>query len=77
MMAEFLSVNEKDNNCWVFTQNIIFLPKIVPGHFKIDLNGELHQQKRQNGISAIVSRSGRLNRTGQQLDQVHTRSFHF
>ena len=46
MMAEFLSVNEKDNNCWVFTQNIILLPKIVHGHFKIDLNGELHQQKK-------------------------------
>ena len=44
-MAEFLSVNEKDNNCWVFTQNILFLPKIVHGHFKIELECKLRQQK--------------------------------
>ena len=42
---------------------------------RLNLNGELHQQKKQNGIDAIVSRSGRLNRTGQHLGQVHEPSF--
>jgi hypothetical protein len=42
---------------------------------RLNLNGELHQQKKQNGIDAIVSRSGRLNRTDQHLNQVHEPSF--
>jgi hypothetical protein len=37
------------------------------------LNSELHQQKKQNDIDAIVSSRSRLNQTGQHLDQVHAR----
>ncbi|HWS19063.1 MAG TPA: hypothetical protein VN239_00095 [Nitrososphaera sp.] len=31
--------------------------------------------KKQNGISAIVSRDSRLNQAGQYLEQVHAHSF--
>ena len=53
-MGEFLSVNLKDNYCFLSTQDI-YLPKVVCGHFKIALELWVAPAKK-NVIGAIISR---------------------